>query len=182
MNLMTIIRGNRIYYNNTMTTSSVEGIIVFRGSMNGVTQTVSGVQIYNNVVYKNSIYGGKSGGIRVSNGPDGTKVWNNTVYGNNGWGINIQSGTTKPTNTVVQNNIVFANTSGQIANTGTGSIINANLTTDPRFVNATAGDFNLQLSSPAIDKGVLLSLVKVDIRKYPRPKRLGQDIGAYEVP
>jgi hypothetical protein len=81
----------------------------------------------------------------------------------------------------VQNNIVFANTYGQIGNWGTRTILSANLTTDPRFVNAAAADFNLQLSSPAIDKGVLLSLVKVDIRKYPRPKRLGQDIGAYEV-
>jgi parallel beta-helix repeat protein len=177
-----IIRGNRIHYNNTMTNSSVEGIIVYRGLTNGVPQAIRGVQIYNNVVYKNSTYGGTSGGIRVSNGPDGTKVWNNTVYANKGWGINIQSGSNgKPTNTVVQNNIVFANTSGQIANGGTGSIISANLIVDPRFVNASAADFNLQLSSPAIDKGVLLSLVKVDIRKYPRPKRLGQDIGAYEV-
>jgi hypothetical protein len=176
-----IIRGNRVYSNNTMPTSGVDGIVVFRGQMYGVTQTISGVQIYNNVVYRNSVYGGASGGIRVSNGPDGTKVWNNTVYANKGWGINIQTGSSKPTNTVVQNNIVFANTSGQIANTGISSIINSNLTTDPRFVNASANDFNLQLSSPAIDKGVLLSPVKIDIRKYPRPKRLGQDIGAYEV-
>jgi parallel beta-helix repeat protein len=174
-----IIRGNRIYNNNTMTTSSVGGIIVFRGSTSGVTQTVSGVQIYNNLVYKNSIYGGTAGAIRVSSGSVGTKIWNNTVYGNKGWGISIEVNST--TDTVVQNNIVFANTSGQVTNTGTRTILNANLTTDPRFVNASAGDFSLQLSSPAIDKGVLLSLVKVDIRKYPRPKRLGQDIGAYEV-
>ena len=174
-----IIRGNRIHDNNTMTTSSVEGIIVFRGKTNGVLQTISGVQIYNNVVYKNSIYGGTSGGIRVSSGPTGTKVWNNTVYGNKGWGINIQTNDTP--DTVVQNNIVFANTSGQIVNVGTRTILNANLTTDPRFVNTAAGDFNLQLSSPAIDKGVLLSAVNLDIMKYPRPKRLGQDIGAYEV-
>src|SRR5262245_9242027 len=162
-----------------MTTSYVEGIIVYRGSINGVTQTVNGVAIYNNIVYKNSISGGTSGGIRVSNGAAGTKVWNNTVYGNKGWGINVQ--TTATVDTVVQNNIVFANTSGQIANGGTRTILNTNLTSDPLFVNATAGDFNLQLSSPAIDKGVILSLVNVDIRNYARPKGLGQDIGAYEV-
>jgi hypothetical protein len=174
-----IIRGNRIFYNNTVTTSNVEGIVVYRGSISGVTQTISGVQIYNNVVYKNSIYGGMSGGIRVSNGPVGTKVWNNTAYGNKGWGINIQ--TTATTDTDVQNNIVFANTAGQITTVGTRTILNANLTTDPLFVNAAADDFNLQLSSPAIDKGALLSPVNVDIRGDPRPKGLGQDIGAYEV-
>src|SRR5262249_45994072 len=124
-----IIRDNRIYYNNTMTTSNVEGIIVYRGSINGVTQTVNGVAIYNNIVYKNSISGGTSGGIRVSNGAAGTKVWNNTVYGNKGWGINVQ--TTATVDTVVQNNIVFANTSGQIANGGTSTILNTNLTSDP---------------------------------------------------
>jgi hypothetical protein len=169
-----IIRRNRIYYNNTMTTSNVGGIIVYRGS--GVS--ISGVQISNNVLYKNSTYGGTSAGIQV-NGPAGTKIWNNTLYGNKGWGIIISNNAT--TDTIVQNNIAFANTSGQISNSGTRTILNANLTTDPRFVNATASDFNLQLSSSAIDKGVLLSLVKVDIRNYPRPKRLGQDIGAYEV-
>jgi hypothetical protein len=176
-----IIRRNRIYSNNTMTTSNAEGIIVYRGSSNGVMQTITGVQIYNNVVYKNSVYGGTSGGIRVSNGPDGTKIWNNTVYANKGWGINIQSGTYKPTNTVLQNNIVFANTSGQIANVGIGSILSANLTTDPRFVNASAADFNLQSSSPAINKGVIISSVKTDIRSVSRPKGSTHDIGAYEV-
>jgi hypothetical protein len=176
-----IIRGNRIYSNNTMTTSNVEGIIVFRGLRNGVMQNITGVQIYNNLVYKNSVYGGASGGIRVSNGPDGTKIWNNTVYANKGWGINIQAGTSKPTNTVVQNNIVFANTSGQIANVGIGSVLNANLTTDPRFVNASAADFNIQSGSPAINRGVILSMVKTDIRGQARPKGGSHDIGAYEV-
>jgi parallel beta-helix repeat protein len=170
-----IIRGNRIYYNNTVTTSSVEGIVIYKGS----GQTISGVQIYNNVIYKNSIYGGTSGGIRVSNGPAGTKIWNNTVYGNKGWGIKIETNTC--TDTVVQNNIVFANTYGQIGNWGTRTIINANLTTDPRFVNASAADFNLQTSSPAINKGVILSSVKTDIRSASRPKGSTHDIGAYEV-
>jgi parallel beta-helix repeat protein len=169
-----IIRSNRIYSNNTMTTSQVGGIIIYKGT----GQTISGVQIYNNVVYRNSTYGGTSGGIRVSSGPAGTKIWNNTVHANKGWGINVQTGST---NTIVQNNISFANTSGQISNTGSGSILNANLTTDPRFVNASAADFNLQTSSPAINKGVILSSVKTDIRSVSRPKGSTHDIGAYEV-
>jgi hypothetical protein len=176
-----IIRDNRIYNNNTMSTSPVGGIIVSRGSINGVPQPITGVQIYNNVVYKNSIYGGTSGGIQVNNGPDGTKIWNNTVYANKGWGIVVHYVTVRPTNTVVQNNIVFENTSGQIYDGGIGSILSANLITDPRFVNASTADFNLQTSSPAINRGVVLSLVKTDIRGHSRPKGSSHDIGAYEV-
>jgi hypothetical protein len=177
-----IIRRNIVYGNNTMTTSNVEGILVFEGWMNGMPQIVTGVQIYNNVVYNNSTAetSGLSGGIRVSNGPDGTKVWNNTVYGNNGWGINIQAGTSPPTSTVVQNNIVFANTSGQIVNAGIGTILDHNLTTNPSFLNAGAFDFNLQSSSPAIDAGVSLSQVSTDFRNTPRPQGITHDIGAYE--
>jgi len=176
------IRQNTVYGNNTMTTSNVEGILVFEGWMNGVPQIVTGVQIYNNVVFNNSTSetSGLSGGIRVSNGPDGTKVWNNTVYGNNGWGINIQAGNSPPTNTVVQNNIVFANTSGQIVNAGIGSLLDHNLTTNPSFINAAAFDFNLQASSAAIDGGVYLSQVSKDFRNISRPQGFTHDIGAYE--
>jgi hypothetical protein len=173
-----IIRGNRIYNNNTMSTSTVGGIIVSNSSSN---ESITGVQIYNNVVYKNSIYGGTSGGIQIINGSNGTKVWNNTVYGNKGWGIVVHYVTVRPTNTVVQNNIAFANTAGQIYNGGTGSILNANLITDPRFVNPSAADFNLQTSSAAINSGLILSTVKTDIRGHFRPKGSSHDIGAYEV-
>jgi parallel beta-helix repeat protein len=177
-----IIRRNTVYDNNTMATSNVEGILVFEGWMNGVPQIITGVQVYNNVVYNNSTAetGGLSGGIRVSNGPDGTKVWNNTVYGNKGWGINIQAGTSAPTNTVVQNNIVFGNTSGQIVNAGIGSIVDHNLTTNPSFSNAAGFNFNLQAGSAAIDGGIYLSQVTTDFKNIRRPQGFTHDIGAYE--
>jgi hypothetical protein len=100
------------------------------------------------------------------------KVYNNTFY-NNALDIYALSGGSG----YIQNNIAYP----RGASIASGYVTSNNLTTDPLFVNASANDFNLQLSSPAIDKGVLLSQVKVDIRNYPRPRRLGQDIGAYEV-
>jgi hypothetical protein len=174
-----VIRNNKLHHNNILETSNVEGILVFEGA----GTPISGVQIYNNLVYMNGINqpeAGISGGIRVSNGPDGTKIWNNTIYGNKNWGINVQAGTNPPTNTVIQNNIVYANTSGQIVNAGIGSVIDHNVTTNPNLVNAAAFDFTLQTSSPAIDAGVLLSQVAKDFKSNPRPQGFTHDIGAYE--
>lgn len=100
------------------------------------------------------------------------KVYNNTFY-NNGSDIQAASGGSG----YIQNNIAYP----RGASIASGYSTSNNLTTDPLFVNPAAGDFTLQLSSPAIDKGVLLSEVTVDIRNNPRPRQLGQDIGAYEV-
>jgi len=173
-----VIRNNKIHDNNYIAGSKIGGIIVFEGS----NTPISGVQVYNNLVYNNGSAptAGDAQGIRISNGPDATKVWNNTVYANKGWGINIQAGTSPPTNTVVQNNIVFANTDGQIVNAGTGSILGSNLTNNPNFVNGAAFDFNLQSSSLAIDAGVYLSDIKTDFMNRPRPQGTTHDIGAFE--
>jgi len=74
------------------------------------------------------------------------------------------------------------------AGTGKGS---GCLTSDPLFTNPTAGDFSLQTSSPAIDKGTISdvyatfkSLYGIDISKdingTARPQGAGFDIGACE--
>jgi hypothetical protein len=64
---------------------------------------------------------------------------------------------------------------------------------DPLFVNAGAGNFNLQPGSPAIDMGALdaayttfQQLYGIDIRRdkagRTRPQGAGWDVGAYEYP
>ncbi|CUS34878.1 hypothetical protein COMA1_20003 [Candidatus Nitrospira nitrosa] len=172
-----IIRGNRVYDNNSSSESTVPGILVFEDTdyYDG-TAIIDGVHLYNNIVYGNG-----AGGIFVSNGAANVKVWNNTVYGNKGWGVNIQIGLNgMPVNTIVQNNIVFANTSGEIINKGVGSVIDHNVIDDPKFVNATARDFRIQAFSPAMDAGVALDEVRVDIKNVPRPQGVTHDIGAYE--
>ncbi|MDH4079253.1 MAG: right-handed parallel beta-helix repeat-containing protein [Nitrospira sp.] len=181
-----IIRNNVIHHNNIMENSSVPGIQIFAD----IDYTIHGpgviddVQIYNNVVHSNCVNkpgGGTCGGIQVSNGATGTRVWNNTVYGNKGYGILVNAGDNGPAiDTVVQNNIVFANTSQQIIDTGIDSIISHNLTTDPKFIKADAFDFRLQTHSLAIDAGIDIDTIRVDIKNVPRPGGRSFDIGAYE--
>lgn len=172
-----VIKGNRVYDNNTVSPSSVPGILVFADIdyYNG-TAIIDGVQVYNNIVYGNG-----AGGIFASNGTKNVKIWNNTVYANKGWGINVQFGSNgKPINTTVQNNIVYANTVGQIVDTGINTIKDRNVIVNPKFVNALAKDFRLTSSSPAVNKGAAISSVRTDIVGTARPKGGYYDIGAYE--
>jgi hypothetical protein len=51
---------------------------------------------------------------------------------------------------------------------------------NPQFANAAHGDFHLQSTSPAIDAGMGITAVTVDIDGTPRPQRKNHDIGAFE--
>jgi hypothetical protein len=48
------------------------------------------------------------------------------------------------------------------------------------FVNALGGDYHLESTSPAIDKGTTISSVTQDKDGIPRPQGNGYDIGAFE--
>ena len=126
---------------------------------------------YNNILYSN-----RGHGIVNSNGTN-AKIYNNTVFGGSQTGIYIQSSATSAD---VRNNIVYGNATTQILNEGSGTTLSNNLTSDPRFVNASALNFSLQPSSPAIDAGTSLNLVTMDIKRAPRPQGGAFDIGAYE--
>ena len=51
---------------------------------------------------------------------------------------------------------------------------------DPQFIRVGEDDFHLQKSSPAIDGGATLNLIKTDIDGKTRPQGKHFDIGAYE--
>jgi len=88
---------------------------------------------------------------------------------------------TDSSNAIIQNNLLYANGSQQIYNYGVNSVIDHNLVdTDPYFVNAAAGDFHLQPGSPAIDAGIRVEVVTVDLDGTHRPQGLSYDIGAFE--
>lgn len=156
-----IIRNNRLH-NLGLGSSGLGAVTINSGDDN---------MFYNNLVYDSLR------GIDVMwGGPQRTKIYNNTIYNTSAAGIEIGSGST---NAVVQNNIVYQNGS-TIINNGVGTQISNNLTTDPKFVNASAKDFTLQQTSPAIDTGVTLDAVTTDFAGTTRPQGAGYDVGAYE--
>jgi hypothetical protein len=153
-----IIRNNRMYNNGF---SRQQGAItVGKGS---------GCLVYNNLTYNN--FGGIDVGIDSTN----AQVYNNTLY-KNGWGFKIHA-TSK--GAIVRNNILYQNVIA-INDRGVGTIQSNNLTTDPKFVNASANNFTLQATSPAIDAGIALSAVPTDLNRISRPQGSRYDIGAYE--
>lgn len=124
-------------------------------------------------VVKNSISVRNRKGILVrQRSPNGSKVWNNTTAGNIEEGILIDD---PATNTEVKNNVV-----DRIVDTAGGTVLAANLTTDPKFVDPSNGNLRLQAGSPAIDKGVTIAEVVDDFDGVGRPQGSAYDIGAFE--
>jgi hypothetical protein len=183
------IRNNRIYANgnNPLTAPAAGGIILYESTVAG--STYANVQIYHNLIYKNGLSGVGDGpdGIEI-NGADNVKIWNNVIHQNKGYGINLHNGTTTPVNTVVQNNIITANTVGQLRDAGSGTTktFNACLVTDScgtskvalasntePFANAADDDYRLkQGTNPARNAGTAVTL--------PTPAVGARDIGAFE--
>lgn len=128
-------------------------------------------EAYNNVLYNNSGHG------IVNMSGSHAKIYNNTVYGGLQTGIYVQA---SAKNTDVRNNIAYGNATTQILDEGSGTTLSNNMTNDPRFMNASARDFSLQPSSPAIDAGIALGLVTMDIKRSGRPQGASYDLGAYE--
>jgi parallel beta-helix repeat protein len=156
-----MIRSNRIYSNG------------FHGGAGIILGSGDGNTAYNNLVW------GNAAGIKVASAtPSNTAVYNNTVYSNTHYGIYVEGHSRK---TIIKNNLLYANGLPEIQNAGIGTVIDRNLTgTDPKFVNATSGDFRLQPGSPAIDAGARVEVVTQDRDGTRRPQGLRYDIGAFE--
>jgi hypothetical protein len=145
------------------------------------------VQFYNNLVY-----GNVGGGIKpVRYGPPtNVKIYNNTIYNNTADGIIVAG---DATGTELVNNILYLNPVA-ITDSGVGTIMTTNLcgapgvgcekVGDPLFVNAGAGNFQLQALSPARNAGTTKTLVATDFAGVARPQPPSPtgkyDIGAHE--
>jgi hypothetical protein len=127
--------------------------------------------VYNNLVYKNFA------GIRVWGNADNALVANNSVYGNQTYGIKVDGDRNE--NTRIVNNISWGNRE-QISDQGTSTRLESNLTTDPKFVDAAKGNFQLQSGSAAIRSGVnLYALFTTDFTGAVRPKTGAWNSGAF---
>jgi len=156
-----IIRRNKVY-SNGLTNTKGGGILI--GGLNGIVE--------NNLVFGNRDYG-----IYVF-GPNQRdhKVQNNTAYNNTMYGIWIDPASV---NTLVANNILYQNGITAVNDQGVGTIQMNNLTVNPLFINPTLNDFRLQSNSPAINRGITIQGLFVDIAGNQRGMD-PYDIGAYE--
>jgi len=119
--------------------------------------------------------------LRVSG--SGTVIRNNLIVGNT-VGLQVDFGTDSQS-AVWENNLVFGNgTDYQGITSLTGQA--GNLSADPLFHNAAAGDFHLRRLSPAVDAGSSAGAPTNDLENVTRPidgngdGTNAVDIGAYE--
>jgi Protein of unknown function (DUF1565) len=142
---------NLTIVNNTSVDNGGNGILIGTGD-SGATSGNRNSYIGNNIAYNNAINGISESGDRVHEPINNTYV-DNLLCGNH---TNCISCVTRQ-----------AHESGSI---------NA----DPMFVNYTKGDYHLQSSSPAVDKGAARNAPSSDFDGVTRPQGAAYDIGAYE--
>jgi len=146
-----IVRNTRIYDN-------AKGLILASGR--------------GNIAYNNLIYNNPQEGVQFDYGQSGTKFFYNLVYGTtNNNAANVVTGSAPE----IRNNIFWGNGSNRIDGSATAS---HNLTSNPMFVDQAGQNFRLQAGSPAIQAGISVPEVQVDMMGTPR---IGvPDIGAFQ--
>lgn len=174
---------------------------IFRNNI-GYNRIIKGVSL----IHRNNLYYGNvalyptwsstiAGVIFGNRGMDNCTVVNNSCGGLDA--VRFTGSQNQATNCIIWGNTP-ANWSISNANAGTNSIRNLtstniallhpnNIFGDPLFVNANTANYQLQASSPCVDRGTNLtwSLTGVDLlgnaRIYPNTNNI-VDIGAYESP
>lgn len=172
-----IVRNNIFHENgfNDGTRNLELGVIVIYGGNN---------LVYNNIFYNNHpTSNGPTIAITAGTGgfgPTNNRIYNNTFAGNGGTPVVIGADSA---NTDAANNIFWQNggDSSGIENYASGTLLRNNLTTDPQFVGSGSAPYRPQAAA-ALDHGICLAAVPVDIETVARPQPAGGncDIGAYE--
>jgi len=173
----------KIYHNDVRNNGSSGFQISVGDYAMGSKKTINN-EIYQNVVYGNS-YSGMEFWTEDSGDMGKNKIYNNVFHNNGHYGIDLSDDKSYVKSNIIRNNIISSNSQGGITGDATGgNTISHNLfykagsetagtnkvTGDPKFVNASGGDFHLKAGSPAIDKGYDMGL----------PKKGQPDIGRYE--
>lgn len=168
---------------------------IYQGAPRGLVQ--------NNITYR-----ARGFGITTWHAATAVTISNNLSFGNQVGGISVGSGDNtrgnRAENFLVANNIVVGNPRGisEEGNTGVNRFVNnlvwnnttnwrlltstqqGSLSLDPGFVNYQpdgSGNYTLQSSSPAIDKGVTERAPAIDFQARPRLQGSAPDLGPFEV-
>jgi len=147
------------FYNNVIKDSKSSGL-VFQSIGNG---KYTNVYVVNNTFYNNAVSGsfvGEIGNYSTNTGSANIQIRNNIIY-NKGANYKFSIWHNLASTHVISNNLYF---DFKPSNNAANSFTTANLTaadvngTDPLFVNATSANFALQATSPAINKGIPITL------------------------
>jgi hypothetical protein len=169
-------------YNNVAIAGNIiKGSVLSSGL---VLSTDSNFAVQNVFINNNVSSGNHANGLDIETGL-GVKIFNNTIYGNDADGILVAyPASSQMLGVQIENNILddpctkkcSSHRHIEVTNTGmfglvvmdnlywpqsigsTDAVDSRPLFADPLFTNAAAGDFTLQVGSPAIDAGVLVGL------------------------
>ena len=132
------------------------------------------------------LYNNTGDGAYLDNSSALFNVTNCTFNNNAAYNININAGSGKLKNCIVWDGVV---------NKGTSAVFlpeysdiqdyvtmpgDHNITVEPLFKDAPAGNFRLQPTSPCIDSGTGVGAPSFDLDNNPRPAGTAWDMGAYE--
>ncbi len=165
--------------------SIYNNVIVNVGQSFGAININNGTwSVYNNTIY--NVSGGGGGAIQVngasnllsSGSQPKVTVRNNIIdVGNTGTAYVVGGYNLPSANLIIDSNLYYGNGNGPSADAHAVNV-------DPKFSSSAigTGNYHLQSSSPAIDKGAatVASVVLLDHDGQPRPQGTGFDLGAFE--
>jgi len=170
--------GHGIEAANAAGVTVLDTVIINNGN-DGIAPWSSPFTLTNALIAEN----GGSGIVGDQNPLTGT-LMNVTIAGNGNVGIQVSGADVRVTNSILWGNGVLDNNcSGNCTITysdiGTGDTTGTgNISTDPLFVNAAAGDYHLGGGSPCIDAGTPSGAPTHDLDHRPRDAQ--PDLGAFE--
>jgi parallel beta-helix repeat protein len=153
---------NNLFYN------SANAVAFIQGGRAGANPSYSEQQPTNNLFANNTAYNISSIAVYFDSSAAGNVIQNNIFSSAKLAFWNPSNNSRNPISTNLYDN------------TGVYTMDSNPLTGSAQFVNAGAQNFYLQSGSAAIDRGLTISQVPVDMVGTARPKGAAYDIGAYE--